>query len=116
MDPLIIPIVALLIPIIIVPTALGIKHAKFLREVKHAERMRAMELGRTRAEDESWSPASIIVRIVVASGEAICPNECRMPITVPIKPSKGAGKTAPMVATAAVGAARNSIPPPSRSV
>ena len=46
MDPLIIPIVALLVPIIIVPTALGIKHARYLREVEHAERMRAMDQGR----------------------------------------------------------------------
>ena len=35
MDPLIIPIIAVLIPIVIVPTALGIKHARFLREVEH---------------------------------------------------------------------------------
>ena len=56
MDPLIIPIVALLIPMIIVPTAMGIKHARYLREVEHTERMRAMELGQTLAEDESWTP------------------------------------------------------------
>ena len=63
MDPLVIPIVALLIPIIIVPTAMGIKHARFLREVEHAERMRAMELGRTLAEDESWTPAGLAATI-----------------------------------------------------
>ena len=55
MDPLIIPIVGMLIPIIIVPTALGIKHARFLREVEHAERMKAMELGVTTAEDAERS-------------------------------------------------------------
>jgi hypothetical protein len=59
MDPLIIPIVALLVPIIIVPTAMGIKHARYLREVEHVERMRAMELGQTLAEDQSWTPAGI---------------------------------------------------------
>lgn len=63
MDPLIIPIVALLIPIIIVPTAMGIKHARFLREVEHAEKMRAMELGRGLAEDESWTPAGVAASI-----------------------------------------------------
>jgi hypothetical protein len=63
MDPLIIPIVAMVIPIIIVPTALGIKHARFLREVEHAERMRAMELGRTLAGDESWTPAGLAASI-----------------------------------------------------
>lgn len=59
MDPLIIPIVGMLIPIIIVPTALGIKHARFLREVEHAERMRAMELGLPTAEEQANSPSSV---------------------------------------------------------
>ncbi|WP_435009128.1 hypothetical protein P12x_000379 [Tundrisphaera lichenicola] len=63
MDPLVIPIVGMLIPIIIVPTALGIKHAKFLREAEHTERMKALELGRTLPSDESWSPASIATAI-----------------------------------------------------
>src|SRR6185312_16780603 len=69
MDPLILPIIALVIPIVIVPTVLGIKHARFLREVEHAERMRAMELGRTLAGDESWSPASVAV--VIGAGVPI---------------------------------------------
>jgi hypothetical protein len=59
MDPLIIPIVGMLIPIIIVPTALGIKHARYLREVEHVERMRAMELGHRPADEHSWTPAGI---------------------------------------------------------
>ena len=63
MEAILIPLAALMIPIIIVPTALGLKHARFLREVEHAERMRAMELGQTLAEDESWSPANIAVAI-----------------------------------------------------
>jgi hypothetical protein len=63
MDPLIIPIVGMLIPIIIVPTALGIKHARYLREVEHAERMRAMELGQTLPGDQSWKPGSIAMAI-----------------------------------------------------
>jgi hypothetical protein len=59
MDPLIIPIVGMLIPIIIVPTALGIKHARYLREIEHAERMRAMELGLPTAEEHANSPGSV---------------------------------------------------------
>jgi hypothetical protein len=59
MDPLIIPIVAFLIPIIIVPTAMGIKHARFLREIEHVERMKAMELGLAPADEHSWTPAGI---------------------------------------------------------
>ena len=54
MDPLIISIVALLIPIVIVPVALGIKYARHERELEHAERMRALELGRTLPQDEPW--------------------------------------------------------------
>ena len=46
MEVILIPIIALMIPIVIVPTALAFRHARFLREVEHKERMRAMELGR----------------------------------------------------------------------
>ena len=64
MSPIVIPILALLIPIIIVPTALGIKFAQKMRELEHAERMRALELGRTLPGDEPWSsPARISVAI-----------------------------------------------------
>ena len=65
MDPLVIPIVALLIPIIIVPTAMGIKHARYLREVEHAERMRAMELGRPSVEEHAKSPMGVAGQIGV---------------------------------------------------
>jgi len=59
MDPLIIPIVGMLIPIIIVPTALGIKHARYLRQIEHAERMRALELGHPPVDEHSWTPAGL---------------------------------------------------------
>jgi hypothetical protein len=63
MDPILIPIIGMMIPIVIVPTALGFKHARFLREVKHEERMRAMELGLTLPEDEAFSPAKLAAGI-----------------------------------------------------
>lgn len=63
MSPFVIPILALLIPIIIVPTALGLKHARFLREVEHAERMRALELGRSLAEDRGCSRLDVAMAI-----------------------------------------------------
>jgi hypothetical protein len=63
MDVQIIPIVGMLIPIIIVPTALGFRHARYLRQVEHEERMKAMELGQTLAEDQSWTPASVAMTI-----------------------------------------------------
>jgi hypothetical protein len=63
MDVQIIPIVGMLIPIIIVPTALGFRHARYLRQVEHEERMKAMEMGRTLAEDLSWTPTSVAMTI-----------------------------------------------------
>lgn len=77
MDPvaIVLPIVGMTIPIVIVPTILGIRHARFLREVEHAERMRAMELGRTLPQDDHrWSPAGICVALgmVVPIGVFFC--------------------------------------------
>jgi hypothetical protein len=64
MNEVIIPIFGMLIPIIIVPTALGIKYARFLRETEHRERMRALELGRKLPQDDiGWTPARISVAI-----------------------------------------------------
>ena len=59
MNVLLIPIVAMMIPMIIVPTALALKHARFLREREHAERMKALEMGLTLPRDESRSPAGV---------------------------------------------------------
>lgn len=43
MDPLIIPIVAILMPTVLVPTVLVLKHRHKRREWEHHERMRAMD-------------------------------------------------------------------------
>jgi hypothetical protein len=75
MDPLVIPIVALSIPIFVVPVALGVKYAQRLRELEHQERMKALELGRTLPQDEAWwSPAKICVLIGagVPIGSSFC--------------------------------------------
>ena len=64
MSAILIPLCALLIPIIIVPTVLGIKFTQRMRELEHQERMRALELGRTLPQDEPWSsPARISLSI-----------------------------------------------------
>ncbi len=64
MSPQLIPIFAMLIPIVIVPAALGFKYSRQVRELEHAERMRALELGRTLPQDEPWSsPARICLSI-----------------------------------------------------
>jgi hypothetical protein len=75
MNPLVIPVIALLIPIVIVPAALGIKFAQRQRELEHAERMRALELGRTLPQDEPWwSPSKIAATIGagVPVGSSLC--------------------------------------------
>jgi hypothetical protein len=64
MSPLLLPIVALGIPVVLVPIILGLKQARLERELEHAERMRALELGRTLPRDEPWwSPARVCVAI-----------------------------------------------------
>jgi hypothetical protein len=63
-DPMIIPLAGLAIPIIVVPMSLAFKHAAKLRDLEHAERMRALELGRFNPGDESWSvPAKLAAAI-----------------------------------------------------
>lgn len=65
-----IPIVALAIPIVLVPVVLGICHARNERELEHAERMKALELGRALPGDESgWTPARACV--VIGAGVPI---------------------------------------------
>jgi hypothetical protein len=63
MNVLYIPMMGMLIPIIIVPISLGIKHARYLREVEHAEKMRAMELGHSPHEEHAWTSASLAALI-----------------------------------------------------
>jgi hypothetical protein len=43
MDPLLIPIVAILMPLVLVPTAMFLKHRHRRREWEHLERMKAMD-------------------------------------------------------------------------
>jgi hypothetical protein len=60
----VIAIVALSIPIIIAPFAIGFRFARQSRELEHRERMKALELGRTLSKDEPWcTPARISLTI-----------------------------------------------------
>ena len=64
MSPLLIPIFALLIPIIVVPASLALKYARYERELEHKERMRALELGRRMPGEEPWvTPGRISLAI-----------------------------------------------------
>jgi len=67
-DPSFYPIMGMLIPIIIVPIVLGMRHARVLSDREHAERMRAMELGRPLPGDptggETWDVASQSIALI----------------------------------------------------
>jgi hypothetical protein len=67
-DPILIPIAGLALPMILVPVILGIRYARLERELEHAERMKALELGRTLSKDEGWWT---LPRISVAIGAGV---------------------------------------------
>lgn len=65
-DPLIIPIVGVSIPIVVVPSVMFSKWAITKRQLEHAERMKALELGLTLPGDEPWwSPPKIALALGV---------------------------------------------------
>jgi hypothetical protein len=53
-DPMVLPICAFGLPVVLVPVIMGIRHARIERELEHAERMKALELGRTLPQDQGW--------------------------------------------------------------
>ena len=57
-----------MLPIILVPIILGIRYARYKRELEHAERIKALELGRTLHADDSWWT---LPRISVAIGAGV---------------------------------------------
>jgi hypothetical protein len=67
-DPLLIPIAGITLPIVLVPVIMGIRYARYERQLEHAERIKALELGRTLPKDESWWT---LPRISVAIGAGV---------------------------------------------
>ncbi len=66
MDPTVIPVMGMLIPIIVVPTALAFRHARRVKDQLHAERMRALELGRNWSDEQTWwQPARLCAGITM---------------------------------------------------
>ncbi len=66
MSPILIPVMALLIPIVVVPTSLLFRHRLRVREMEHDERIRAMELGigmAPRKTEISWPGAAVCIGI-----------------------------------------------------
>lgn len=55
MDATAIPVIAISLPIILVPTVLAMKHARRKREYEHLERMKALEMGHRLPQHHAWS-------------------------------------------------------------
>ena len=64
MDPLLIPLAAITIPIIVVPVAILSRQARRARELDHIERMRGLELGHGLPQKDAWWTASRIVVLI----------------------------------------------------
>jgi hypothetical protein len=68
-EDILIPIVGMMIPIVIVPTVLTLKHLQRKQETQHKERLRALELGRVMPTSNFWpSLAAISIGAVVPIG------------------------------------------------
>ena len=64
-DPMLIPLAGIALPVVLVPVILAIRYARYERQLEHAERIKALELGRTLPKDEPWWT---LPRISVAIG------------------------------------------------
>lgn len=60
-EAMIIPIVGMLIPIVVVPTALVVKHLNARRQLRHTEQMRALELGQPLPVGGFWPALAAIL-------------------------------------------------------
>jgi hypothetical protein len=93
-DPLIIPIAMIVLPTILVPIILGIRNERYKRELEHAERIKALELGRTLSTADSWWT---LPRISVAIGAGVpaavffCAWQASQSLPDPEPPWIGAG-------------------------
>ena len=61
MEEIIIPVVAILMPLVLVPTIITLKHRHGRREWEHLERMKAMDLGLPAPTgSETWGAKSVV--------------------------------------------------------
>jgi hypothetical protein len=63
MDPVIIPIVAILMPLLLVPTVLTLKHRHKRREWEHLERMKAMNDSQPLTRLGGWAGSGAVAAI-----------------------------------------------------
>jgi hypothetical protein len=66
---MLIPLAGIGLPMVLVPTIIGMKHAARKREFEHQERMKALEMGRPFPGSDAWASAvAISIGAVVPLG------------------------------------------------
>jgi hypothetical protein len=100
-DPMVIPLVAIALPIILVPIILGFRHDRYKRELEHAERIKALELGRTLHRDDSWWTLPRI-GVAIGAGVPAAIFFCAWQASESLKDPEPAWISAGIVGTAAV--------------
>jgi hypothetical protein len=55
-----IPLAGIVMPVVLVPAIMGMRHARQKREWEHLERMRALEMGQPLPGREAWASAAAI--------------------------------------------------------
>jgi hypothetical protein len=70
-EALLIPILGIMVPIVVAPVAIYYKFEKAKRELEHAERMKALEMGRVLPGDETWSSPGRI-SLAIGAGVPVC--------------------------------------------
>ena len=101
MSPVWIPIVGMMIPITLVPVILGLRHARVERQLEHAERMKALEVGRTLPQDEPWwNPGKVCVAI--GAGVPVGVFFCAWMATLAVGFREGIWREAAVVGSSAV--------------
>jgi hypothetical protein len=62
-EELVIPIVAILMPLVLVPSVMVMKHRQRKREFEHRERMRSLELGVPLVQTQPWPAAAVAMAL-----------------------------------------------------
>lgn len=75
MDPTIIPVVGIMVPIVLVPSILVMVHLRRRRELAFRERMRALELGHPLTTGDPWPS---LVAIAIGAGVPIGAFACAL--------------------------------------
>src|SRR3954467_15721581 len=79
MDPTVIPVAGIMVPIVLVPTIMVMVHLRRRRELAFRERMRALELGHPLTSGDPWPS---LVAIAIGAGVPIGAFACALVASV----------------------------------